>query len=204
MTWSGVARRAIRFELAMWRSLFRWITRRPVVPGGDAAAFGYSAAKAPVIWIFIALNAIEIPAVHLLLPWPTARHIVDLLGAYGLIWMLGVLASVYVHPHVVDTSGLRIRSGLSVDVLIPWDAVATVRARTRSLSSSRAVQVDDHVLSVVALSQTNVDVVLRGPTTLPVPKFGEPVTEVRLYADDAAALVARAGRHLTAGQDAQA
>ncbi len=198
MTWSGVARQAIRFELAMWRSLFRWITRRPVVPSRDAAAFGYSAAKAPVIWIFIALNAIEIPAIHLLLPWPTARHIVDLLGGYGLIWMLGILASVYVHPHVVDDTGLRVRSGLSVDVMIRWDAVATVRARTRSRSRSRTAQVDDHVLSVVALSQTNVDVVLRGPTTLPVRGHGEPVTEVRLYADNPAALVARARRHLTA------
>jgi hypothetical protein len=202
MTWSGVARQAIRFELAMWRSLFRWLTRRPVVPSGDATAVGYSAAKAPVIWIFITLNAIEIPAFHLLLPWPTARHIVDLLGAYGLIWMLGILASVYVHPHVVDDTGLRVRSGLSVDIPIPWGDVATVRARTRSLSRSRTVQIDDHVLSVVALSQTNVDVVLRGPTTLPVRGNGELVTEVRLYADDPAALVARARRHLTADQDA--
>lgn len=202
MTWSGVARQAIRFELAMWRSLFRWITRRPVTPGEGATAFGYSAAKAPVIWIFIALNAIEIPAFHLLLPWPTARHIVDLLGAYGLIWMLGILASVHVHPHVVDDTGLRVRSGLSVDLMIPWDTVATVRARTRSLPRSRTVQVDEQVLSVAALSQTNVDVVLRGPTTLPVPRHGEPVAEVRLYADDPAALVARARRHLTAEQDA--
>jgi hypothetical protein len=198
MTWSGVARQAIRFELAMWRSLIRWITHRPVVPGGEATAFGYSAAKAPVIWIFIALNAIEIPAFHLLLPWPVARHIVDLLGAYGLIWMLGILASVYVHPHVVDDSGLRVRNGLSVDLLIPWDDVATVRARTRLLSRGRTVQVDDRVLSVAALSQTNVDVVLLGPTMLPVRGNGEPVTEVRLYADDPAALVARAGRHPTA------
>jgi hypothetical protein len=117
MTWSGVARQAIRFELAMWRSLFRWITRRPVVSGDGATAFGYSAAKAPVIW-------------------------------------------------------------------------------------SRTVQVDEHVPSVVALSQTNVDIVLRGPTTLPVRGDGEPVTEVRLYADDPAALVAHARRHLTAEQDA--
>lgn len=203
MTWSGVARRAIRFELAMWRSLFRWITRRPVVSGSGATPFGYSAAKAPVIWIFIALNAIEIPAFHLLLPWPTARHIVDLLGAYSLIWMLGILASVYVYPHVIDDTGLRIRSGMSVDVMIPWEAVAAVRDRTRLLPRSRAVQVDDRVLSVVALSQTNIDVVLRGPTVLPLPKAGdEPVTEVRLYADRPAALVARARRHLTASQDA--
>ena len=147
MTWSGVARQAIRFELAMWRSLFRWITRRPVVPDAGASAFGYSAAKAPVIWIFIALNAIEIPAFHLMLPWPAARHIVDLLGAYGLTWMLGIVASVYVHPHVVDDAGLRVRSGMSVDVTVPWDAVATVQARTRSLPKSRPVQIDEHVLT---------------------------------------------------------
>jgi hypothetical protein len=200
---NGLARRAIRFELAMWRSLFRWITRRPAVPGTGAAAFGYSAAKAPVIWIFIALNAIEIPAFHLLLPWPTVRHVVDVLGGYGLIWMLGVLAGVYVHPHVVDDTGLRVRSGLSVDIQVPWDDVASVRARTRSLSGGRTVQVDDSVLSVVALSQTNVDVVLRGPTAVPLAgRLSQPVTELRLYADDPVGLVARARHELTANQDA--
>jgi len=60
----------------------------------------------------------------------------------------------------------------------------------------------DPGLSVAVLSQTNVDVALCRPTTLPVPGNGEPVTQVRLYADDSAALVAHARRHLIADQDA--
>jgi hypothetical protein len=112
----SLARRAISFELGMWRSLYRWIARRPVAPPG-AKAFGYSAEKTPILWAFIALNAIEIPAFHLLLPWPTVRRIVDVLGAYSFVWMLGLLASIRVHPHVVGDSGLRIRSGFSIEHL---------------------------------------------------------------------------------------
>jgi hypothetical protein len=85
---------------------------------------------------------------------------------------------------------------LSVDFTIPWDAVATIRAKTRGSASGRTIQFDDAgVLSVTVMSQTNVDVVLRQPTVIPL--RAEPIAELRCYADDPAAFVARAQRHLT-------
>jgi hypothetical protein len=94
-----LARRAVSFELGMWRSLYRWISRRPLVPDPGAKAFSYAGS--------------------------------------GLILHLGVL------------------------------------------------------------SKTNVDVVLRHPTTVPLPKgSSEPVTELTFYADDPGSLVAGALEHL--------
>jgi voltage-gated potassium channel Kch len=72
-----------------------------------------------------------------------------------------------------------------------------VRVRKRTLSNGRTIQVEDTpdgaVLSVVVLSQTNVDVLLRHPTAVTLPNGSEQtITELRFFADDPDSLVARA------------
>ena len=44
----GLVRRAVDFEVNLYRSLFRWVTRRPDVPPG-AAAFPYVGAIATLL-----------------------------------------------------------------------------------------------------------------------------------------------------------
>lgn len=197
-----LARRLFMYEVGMWRSLYRWILRRPLVAEDGGAAFGYAKAMTPVIWVFIVLSAIEIPAVDLLLPWESARLALAFAGVYGLVWMIGLLAMVKVHPHLVVPSGLRLRHAATITLPIPWDNVVSVSARNRSLPVSRTFQyeqtADGTVMSIVILSQTNVDVVLREPTVFQLPKGPtEPVTHVRVWADDPKAFAAAAREHLT-------
>ena len=188
-------RKAAAYEVTTWRSLYRWILRRPVAPE-DEAAFSYAGVVTPLLIVFIVVSAIEIPILDLILPWKTARIIAAAVGVYGLLWMIGLLASLRVHPHVLGDAGIRIRNAASIDVTLPWDAVETVRKRYRSLESSRAVQVDRTgatiVLNIGAASQTSVDIVLRRPMVVPVRKGAdEPVHEVRCYADDPEGFVAQ-------------
>jgi hypothetical protein len=194
-------RKAAAYELTMWRSLFRWILRRPLAPEG-AQAFGYASVVTPLLIVFIVVSTIEIPILDLILPWKTVRIIAAALGVYGVFWMIGLLASIRVHPHLVGEPGIRIRNGGSVDFTLPWDAVETVRKRYRSLESGRTVQLDttgaDVVLNIGVASQTSVDIVLREPTVVALPKgASEPVREVRCYADDPDGFVSRARQHLT-------
>jgi hypothetical protein len=79
-TISALVRRAVSFELGVWRSLYRWTTR-PLGPEG-AETFSYAGPVAPVICAFIGLSAIEIPVAHLLLPSQTARVIVLVVGIW--------------------------------------------------------------------------------------------------------------------------
>ena len=58
-TISALVRRAVTFELGVWRSLYRWTTRRPLGPEG-AETFSYAGPVTPVICAFIGLSAIEI------------------------------------------------------------------------------------------------------------------------------------------------
>ena len=61
-----------------------------------------------------------------------ARVVFLILGAWGLIWMVGFLASYYVFPHVVSPAGLRVRSSMLIDIPIPWDAVDQIRPYKRT------------------------------------------------------------------------
>ena len=193
MTDASLARRALSYELGMWRSLFRWIGGRHRGPD----AFRYAGTLTPLMLAFIGVSAVELPILHLLLPWPAVRLIVDLLSVYGLLWMLGMLASHRVHPHLAGESGLRIRQGTTVDLAVPWADVATVRARNRGVDKRGSVLVEPTdagtVLVVSVLKQTNVDVELRRPTRV---GEHEDVVGLRLYVDDPAALVTRARQHL--------
>ena len=188
----ALARRAVRFELGIWRSLCQWTTRRPRVRPG-AYGYGYSKAVEPVIWVFIVVSAIEIVVVHLLLPWPPVRAMLLILGVWGLSWMVGMLASVKVNVHELSRDGLRARYGSSIDAFVPWRAVASVRPHRQDLPSSRTVQLsagpDGTVLSIGVSSQTNVRVTLREPVVVTLPKGEQAIVELRCYADDAHAFV---------------
>jgi hypothetical protein len=193
MSIADLARKAIALEINIWRSLYRWITRRRPGLEDGGEAFGYASAVTPILWAFIILSAIEIPVFHLLVPWPTVRLIGLIIGAYGLVWMIGLLASMQVNRHIVGPTGVKVRSGLSLDFGIPRQAIAEVRTRTRSLPSGKTIQYDEKdpgIAHITMSSQTNVDIVLREPTVLAIPKSdGRPLTEVRIFADDPAAMV---------------
>lgn len=196
----GLPGRAIRFELSLYRSLYRWARRRPMIAPG-AEAFSYVREIRAILIAFIVVSAIEIPVAHLLLPWPTVQIIVLLLGVWGLTWMIGLLASMVVYPHSVDDRELRVRSGSSLDLAIGWESIARVSYRRRDVAVSKAVQVeqgaDACVLKVVVSSQTNLDVLLHEPTLVRLPRGRTAtITELQFFADDPKALISRIAKHL--------
>ncbi|MBA2630207.1 MAG: hypothetical protein H0U84_04205, partial [Thermoleophilaceae bacterium] len=52
-----------------------WIARRSITRDAGAVAFGYASLLTPILIAFIAVSAIEIPVVHLLMPWETIRRV---------------------------------------------------------------------------------------------------------------------------------
>jgi hypothetical protein len=74
------------------------------------------AAPAP---IHLPLSALEIPILPLLLPRPAVRYSLLGLGAWALLWTLGLLASLRTNPHVLSAVALRLRSGFQLDASIP-------------------------------------------------------------------------------------
>jgi hypothetical protein len=186
-------RRVLRFELRLRHSLYRWIFRRPERLPAGSQMFGYTGVITPLFLTFITVSAIEIPAAHYLLPWRPVRILLLIAGTQGLLWMIGLLASLKVRPHVLHDDGLRIRYGSSIDVTIPWDEVAKVRTRMRAQESSKTISHDEDALHIAVGSQTNIDILLHEPKRVELPKgLSEPFTELRFYADSAAELAEQA------------
>jgi hypothetical protein len=79
-----LVRKAIRFELGLWTSLYRWVFRRPVLTDPTGRAFSYASAVTPVIIGITVVSFIEIPVAHLLLPWAPVRVVLLVLGVQTL------------------------------------------------------------------------------------------------------------------------
>ncbi len=184
----ALVRRAVLFELRLWRSLYRWIARRPVTREPGAEVFSNSSAVMPAIIGFIVVSIIEIPILHLLLPWRTVQIISFVVGTQAVLWMVGYLAALRIHPHVVGASGLQVRNGTSVDFTIPWESVSAIQTRMRSLEKNRTVVAEGDVLHIAVSGQTNVDVLLNEPIDF----RDHRATQIRIYADDPRALAAAA------------
>jgi len=184
----------------MWRSLGRWVSRRgPRVDPGEEA-FGYAGAVSSFIYAMLAISLIEIPAVHFLLPWRTARLILLPIGVFGLVSLLGMVAALKVNPHTLGPAGLRLRHGTGFALpLVAWRDIVAIRTRLHC-PSGRGVHIENldgrDVLAVEVGSQTNVEATLRRATPVSLRRGTRDVEALRFWADDATALVERAREHL--------
>ena len=192
-------------------SLARWVTRRPDVPAG-AVAIGYSRGTLGIPVALVIAASIELVAVHLLVPWPAVRLVLDLLGIYGLVIVLGWLAGRIVRLHLLDGEHLVLRSGPHVCARVPLTAVAGVQRERRLSPTDAGITVEADGGASLALpgpDGTNLAIHLAWPVTASVPGYPwsapEPreVSVLRLQVDDAEAeetAIAAAARATAAGR----
>lgn len=192
--------RATAMEAAGWRSIGRAITFRPRVPAG-ASAFSYDKPFRAALVAFLALSAIEIPVIDLIThPWPAVRFPLLALGIWGVLTMIGMLLSYLTRPHAVGPAGIRVRHGGTVDIDLPWEAIAAVARRRRSLLDSPALSLtgagDSQALNQVAQDGTDVDITLERPTLLSLPQGKVTVSVVRISVDDVDAFLDAVRTHI--------
>lgn len=189
--------RAVRLEAGTWRSLARWVTRRPDVPAG-AVPFAYHLQLVAPAAVLAGLSVVEVVAVDVLVPWPwpALRVAVLVIGVWGALLTVGLGVASLVYPHLVTADGLRVRAGAGLGLHVPWEDVVDVRRSRGEHPGIRAARVDDGVLSVGVGNATNVAVTLARPVTARLPRGPVEVTALRLYADDATALVKAARARL--------
>ncbi|TCJ99742.1 hypothetical protein [Nocardia alba] len=187
-----LARSFVRFEVDIWVSLARAVTRRPDTLGGTPIR--YAGAVSATFWAFIVVSAVEIPAVHLLIPWPAARIVALGLGIWGLVWMIGMLAAHHMHPHVLTDESLRVRYLRRVVLDIAPVEIRAVRHDLRAYDGAKSLQLTgpgDETLTVIIGSATNIRVILTEPRTFHTPHGDFTVGAVAFWADDAQAAVAK-------------
>lgn len=191
----GFLKDAVLLELAIWRNLLRWVTRRPDAPRG-AVQVGYAQLTAPVMWLWIFGSFAEVVALELVLRSidATWAHVVRVplfvVGIWGAFWMLGMAGSFYVRRHLVLADRLVVRNGPRFRVDVPLDAVTRVRAVEHEFEGMiKTVHEEDGLLLVGPGQRTNVELTLTGPTVL-VANDGERTADrVGLWVDEPRELV---------------
>ena len=181
-----LARIAWRAEIGVWKSLYRWLFRRPRVPRG-ASAFSYHSPVLTILVIFIVLSAIEIPIVDLIVhDWPWVRIPLLIAGIWGVTWMIGLLLGFLTRPHAVGPDGIRARSGAEVDIDLPWESVASVEKARDVLEKAPKIRDEPHgrTLALRMQNETNVLVILEGPVAVHLGDTAREVDAVRLWVDD--------------------
>jgi len=186
----GLLREALLYELSLYRSLARWLARQPDVPRG-ATPIGYSRLVAPMLWLWIFGSSVEVVVVEVVLrhldqPWAAAARVPLLvLGIWGVAWMLGMLASYRVRPHLLTDTELRARSGARTWLVLPLDAVEPTRVVEHQVPGViRALHVERELALVGAGSRTNLEMMLTRPTTVSTSKGEATVTQVGIWVDE--------------------
>lgn len=196
----GLLRWLVRLEIGIWRSLFLWTTRRVPGRGPRVQTFAYAKEVSPLIVVFIFLSALELVVVHLLIPWDSIRLALLIVSVWGLLWMIGYLASMRVFQHLLDDSCLRVRYGTRLDVTLRWQDIETVRAARGNVPTNKLVHLDDAehgtIARVAVLKQTRVAIALRQPTAIALPDEPTAISEIHFYVDNPRAFVAAAREHL--------
>ncbi|MCX5014184.1 MULTISPECIES: hypothetical protein [unclassified Streptomyces] len=185
------ARRLVRHELRATASLGWWALRRKHgVRAGDLAA-GYTGPQTAMMYGMLFVSAIETVALAVLIPWPAVHRVLLVLDVYGIVVVLALHAACVTRPHVVRPDGsLRIRYGALFDLVVPPDAVASVRVDRRYPQGRLVTVSEDGVLDLIVGSQTTVTLELTRPLpfTRPLGARGRART-IRFHADDPRALV---------------
>jgi hypothetical protein len=168
----ALAWEAVLLEVALYRSLARWLTRRPDVPSG-ATPIGYAKLVNPVMGLWIFASATEVVVVELVLrnldaAWAEALRLPLLVvGVWGVLWMLGLMAAYQVRPHLLTADRLRIRNSARTWVDVPLGLLAGAQIAEHALPGVvRAVHHDDGLLLIGVSSRTNLELALGGPSAL--------------------------------------
>ncbi|HZB19473.1 MAG TPA: hypothetical protein VE463_06500, partial [Blastococcus sp.] len=152
---------------------------------------GYSRLVAPMLWLWIFGSAVEVVVLDVLLSrwWTPLRIPLLVLGVWGLVWMLGMMAAYRVRPHLLGEHTLQVRDGIHARVDVPLERIAAVRSVEHELPGLlRSVHVEGDepgaLLLVGVGSRTNLELVLTEPTTLQTPRGPATVSRVGMWVDE--------------------
>jgi len=177
----------VRSELGMWQSLWWGLRRRRAVLPGQAA-FSYTSRIGVMLWVTMALTPVEMAAVHVLLPWPTAQVVVLVLSVASLVWMLGFVLGLQQRPHVLGSEELVVRFGRLRELVVPLAAVVEARAVT-TLDHRRNLEIADGQVALSVLGESSVRVQLRPGSLVELDGRPVPAHRIAFFADDPRAVV---------------
>lgn len=176
-----------RYELGLYRDLWRWIHGEQLIPVG-AVALPHPPGRLQMMAMFTVVLVVEMVVLHLLLPPGALRIVALLLSIWAVVFIWGLTASERVRPSYITDDETVLRRGRKMFTAVP---ASTVRARRQERTFISDVEVADGVLTVGGPAGTDTTLELAveieaAPDRYPWQKAQtEPVTRVRFYAGEA-------------------
>jgi len=152
------------------------------------AAFSYSRALAPLMWVFACIMTLELVVVHLLVAGLSSHLAAAILSAVSLaalVWTVAFVSSLKRRPVLVDAAGVTMRIGSLKSVRVP---AASMKAVLTSWPRERLKQ--RGVLNFALIDYPNVMLELDPPL-----QGRRPVHTIAHRLDDPAGFVAAIRQH---------
>ncbi|MEV4420878.1 hypothetical protein AB0L40_12995 [Patulibacter sp. NPDC049589] len=172
--------RLVIMEARTFSSLARWPLRRRIAPEAAVTA-SYGRQLRPLLLALLPVSILELVVVELVVPWTAVRIVLLVASAYFCLWLLGLVASMWVRPHWVADGRLALNCMTFASLHVPLERVVGVRA-VRVSGMPRSVEVDGDVLTVSVMGAANVELELEVPVAITGDRPCD-ARRVRFYAD---------------------
>lgn len=168
-------------ELALLHlALFRWGGPADIPPG--CRGFAYHRHLAPMCATLLVLSAIEVAVYHLLLGhWSrTAAVALFVASDVGFLYLVGLIKSFRLRPILLTPQGVRVRAGLLIDRLVPYDAIAKIETGFQSAQIRCPM-----TLNAALLAWPNILLTLKAPLPRrPLLRRKPPIDRIAFRLDD--------------------
>lgn len=198
--------RASRFERGIYVNIVRWARRRPDLGAPGSLPVPYVEIVRTTFWLWIGASALEMVAVHFIVPWPWVRWTLLVVSLWGLVWMIGFLAGLIVHPHLIEPDRVRVRNGHTIDAVIPINSIDLARTYVTSRPSSKTITIDDDDpthLYIAVSGQVNIHLTLTHPIHVDLPRGRYTVFILSFWADTPAVAMTRLRELISAPDNAE-
>ena len=170
-----------------------WVARRPRATSADEFAYH----RRSMLWAFLVILVfgapVELLLIELLVPWEWLRWLLLVIAGLASVWVLGVIVSIRVLPHRLETAAARFRYGALAELRVPYRAMASVIAETRR-AAGEGLQLDQRrgEAAIPVGGRTDVTITMRVPTQLRTAgRLTPPLRALRVAADDPRGLIER-------------
>ncbi|GAA4222358.1 hypothetical protein GCM10022253_30670 [Sphingomonas endophytica] len=128
------------------------------------AAFSYHRAIAPMMWMLVALMAVEMLVVHALLAfwWPRVALVLTLVSLGTMAWLVRAIRSFRHLPVLIDGDRLVLRAGRLRSVTVERARIVGLRATEWTHAETRARE----VLNLALIAFPNVWIDLAEPLAI--------------------------------------
>lgn len=151
--------RLARYELSLYRDLWRWIRGETLLPAG-AQPLPHPPGRLQMLGFVTAVLVVEMVVVHLILPAGVVRVVALLVSLWAIIFVWGLIAAERIRPSYISDDVTVLRRGRTVFAEIP---TAVVQHKCVDRSFASAIEIRDGELTVGGPAGTDALLQLSAP-----------------------------------------